>query len=74
MDCRVVYFEPTNNILEVRYGNYFLAAIINRNNHTLPWIIILINYNDQHALYSSYISTPIPIHIHMYLVIFLHYT
>ena len=23
MDCRVAYFEPTNNVLEVRYGIFF---------------------------------------------------
>ena len=33
MDCRVVYFEPTNNVLEVRYGNfvfdgYFMCKVI----------------------------------------------
>ena len=22
MDCHIVYFEPTNNVLEVRYGNF----------------------------------------------------
>ena len=28
MDCRVTYFEPTNKILQVRYGNLYLAATV----------------------------------------------
>ena len=28
MYCHIAYFEPTNNILEVRYGNFYLAATV----------------------------------------------
>ena len=28
MDCRTVYFERTNNVLEVRYGKFFVAATV----------------------------------------------
>ena len=28
MDYHVAYFEPTNNVLEVRYGNSFMEATV----------------------------------------------
>ena len=33
MDCRVAYFEPTNNVVEVRFGNFFdgYSIIVTKN-------------------------------------------
>ena len=45
MDCHIAYFEPTNNVFEVRYGNSFIEATVHPGHYDCYLAMYGTNFN-----------------------------